>query len=167
MPETAFTLAEYLQPVLDRLDPVPALLVGARHLAEQGAPPRIVWVPDADDYEGGFQREADRRVVLDAWTGLACHVWGADPDAVRELRRALIAALVAEYGTPSLRFRGSGWLRPDAGEWTQDGEVYVLRVALRETVWEQPSTTVEIETTALAPRADSASGDGHLDFGEG
>jgi hypothetical protein len=164
--ETAFTLDEQLQPVLDGLAAGFELLIGAQHLGEHDAPPRIVWVPDNDAFDAGYQREADRRVRLDAWTGLAAHLWCDTITAARELRRAVLIQLHKAFSVPRLRFVGGLWLRGDVAEWLRDGQCYVLRFQFREAVWEQPLTTVAIEHTDLAPRDDSASGDNNLDFGE-
>lgn len=159
-----------LQETLDAIHTAAGLdaaLLGPQYLAEHSAPPRVVWVPSDDLFDGGRVLVRDRFTPLSVRAGFDVHCWGEDLDATRELRRKLLVALHAQGGA-SLQVERARWaFAPDPlTPWLADGCAWVVRVTLLEPIPADPYATTTVATVALEPFADAAPGDGQLDATE-
>jgi hypothetical protein len=159
---TAPLLAEWLAPLMGQVGlPV---LTGGEHLTENDAPPRLVWIPSEDQYEGAEQGGDTRKTVVISWTGFAVHCWGKTHDDAREQRRRLLVAF-DELMHGAWRVYRSEWLTRERAGWCTDGEVYVLHVGVREGVDGEPYALATPETEDF-DASGAAAGDGVLTAGE-
>jgi hypothetical protein len=117
-----------------------------------------------DAFEGAVQGGRDRRTVLSCSAGFDVHVWGADFDAVFELGRVLLMAVHKHYSGSYLVERAQ-WVGFERPSWLHDGQVWVIRIALKRPITDAPWTTVPVRETALA-RTGAAPGDRQLTSGE-
>ncbi len=142
-------------------------LLGARHLAANGAPPRYVWVPTTASYSGGRKVGNNSRELFAHDIGIAVHCWGESHDAALELHDAFIVA-GRKKARASFVIKDGGFLNPLQDAWLKDGEVFVLVVTFPRAVAERARPKAHI--TAVEPSAAtspaSALGDGKLDSGE-
>ena len=139
------------QPIIDavlvrlndgRATPVVSL-VGEKHVFENGAPPRLVWVPGRDSFGPAEKGGTAPRQLRTRIARFDVHVWGADFEATEALVNDTIAAIY-------LMTRGSFEL--SEGEWVTAGEllafgaVCILGVSFKIPVTEAPSTTKVVTT---------------------
>lgn len=150
--------------------PALAWEVSTRALAEHGAPPRVVWVPTRDDFQGpqklprggaDAQRSLATRVA-----GVRCVCWGATIAATEDLVECLVRAL--------LRGAGSGrvGVTIDSGVWVSEvgqtgyGEGYALGITFPVDVRAQVTAGEVATVTPTLDIAHSTPGDGYVDAGE-
>ena len=76
---------------------VPQFLVGANELANEGAPPRVVWVPTVEAIQGPHAQGGDGvsnpRPLRTRHAVVQAHIWGADIPACEALANHLVAAI--------------------------------------------------------------------------
>jgi hypothetical protein len=76
---------------------VPQFLVGADHLQDEGAPPRIVWVPTVESIRGPHAQGGDGirnpRPLRTRHATVQAHIWGADIPKTEVLANHVVAAL--------------------------------------------------------------------------
>ncbi len=114
--------------------------LGADTVDFHGAPPRVVWVPSTDQYDGDPKRGARTQpAIYEVSEGFDVHLHGADYDAARDLRDAFLRALHRET---------MGCSTPESGEWApgnagvvRDGRVYVLSIRVQVPVTQQALQT--------------------------
>jgi len=125
--------------------------VGARWIADnQDPPPRIVWVPGKDGFEGPWNNSQEPRQLLTCNTRMVAHVWGAgeagDSFASTEaLKNNLLASLYRV---------AHGYYQLGAGTWTSEdgriadaGGLYLLEVAFAIPITDRALTQVTITST--------------------
>jgi hypothetical protein len=132
------------------------VLLGARHRAYEGAPPRIVVYPKSGKITspGNKQtaiRDVDRSIIV--------QLWGEDFDQVEDLQKKLFQATAYQaaggYAYQSNLAAGEFWQAFDE-EWDDDdedsdkqGEVVYLRFVVRHSIDKPPITTGGVESTLL------------------
>lgn len=116
--------------VASRMAGVP-VLVGKKYLAQQGAPPRVVFVPTRDRLGPPQRIGGPSPAILTRHAGVQVHVWADDVAAteqlVGQLLLAINAAIAEDFDTLSIAPSGykavdGGWLDQ---AWTNAGEVWV------------------------------------------
>lgn len=137
---------------------------GRRYLAQQGTPPRVVWVLGGGspspavkkDFPGGRRSLVTRNPVLTA----VC--WGSDPDAASDLASAVVAAMQRRYGG-RVRFLGESW--EDAPAATDLGEVCALTWAWPIAVLDRAPGARTVASATFDTTA-AVAGDGTIHLGE-
>jgi hypothetical protein len=134
---------------------------GAKYLAAQDSPPRIVWVPTRDAFGPATKGGTNPRPLRTRSAGVEAHVWGSDLEATETLVHQVVAALHrAAHG--SYEVRQASWEQP---EWLDRGELCVVALAVAIPVTDDPIPTATVD--AVAPDASQeTAGDGVLACGE-
>lgn len=136
--------------------------VGWRVADDQGSPPRVRWLPLADE-PGAAPKLSPlatglQRALCAMPTTFDVECWGEDFEAAVSLRDALVRALHSAAG-PSVYAIGAGrWAQGDA---LTLGESTTLRVTLRAYVPETAPTVATV-TTVTPNTSDAADGDGEV-----
>lgn len=144
--------------------------VSTRALPTHGAPPRVVWVPGRDRWEGPQKTPrgggASGRSLATCHAGVELHCWGADRPAAWALVRSIVRALRRRVGPePFLRIEAGAWLSVTGAATL--GEAYVLAVSVALDVPALPDPPATATPTGAALDATgAAAGDGNLDAGE-
>lgn len=141
-------LADIITNVLTRLNagratPL-ALKVGERHIGENDAHTRIVWVPSEDTFSPAVQVGGMPRAVATRVAGVEAHVWAADMAETEDLVNDLVVAWHAATGG-HYDLRGGEW--KTAGELMNDGSAYLLRLTAHLPVVRAAPAQVRPETT--------------------
>jgi hypothetical protein len=153
-------LQEFLVAALPRTD----VLVGARHLGANAAPPRVVVVPTTDQIGAPLKVGTNPRQLFSADTGIAVHLWGKTYGDAVDMRDATVRAARAR-AFASLQVRGAGWLNPLQDAWIKAGEVYVLELSLPIPITEATAKLVG-RATSVEPITTGATGDGWTEPGD-
>ncbi len=165
--ETLASIFDDMQQVLKEAGVEAEHLLGARHLAANGTPPRYVWVPTGAVYSGSRKVGGNARELFAHDLGIAVHCWGESHDAALELHDQFIIA-GRKKARASFTIKAGDFLDPLQDAWLKVGEVFVLVVTFPRSVTEPAKQRVKI--TAVEPSAPtlpaSASSDGNLDSGE-
>ena len=142
-------------PIFDALKaalPGRPLLLGKKHLAANGAPPRMVVVPGTETFgPGRSNRDAQGRPVKSIATRtivLNVHVWGADIPQVEAMIAELVLALRGAAG--SCRIGTGVWLTQDEASWLVRGEAYQLPIEF-DTPITVPATFASLEGLDTVP----------------
>lgn len=108
--------------------------VSTRALAEHDVPPRIIWVPTRDRFDGAQKHPRggqDRQRSLGTRiAGISCVCWGADADATEDLVECLLRHLLIKGGA------GQTGVSVEAGQWVDEtgaatlGETYTLSITM-------------------------------------
>ena len=113
--------------------------VGEENIANEDAPPRVVFAygPDDDFAAARATREArpvNPRPLLTRVAKFQAHIWGRDHDQVEEMLGTLVGAL---YGLAlgSMTIISGSWIRPAV---TAAGRAYVLAFSLDVPVFSLP-----------------------------
>lgn len=109
------------------------VLLGDRHLAERGAPPRTVVGLGRETFGAPVQnRDASgniRKPLLGRETSLTLYLWGKDVADCEELLHSTITTL-KKIGGASVTFLPSAWAEIGQGSWLTAGEGYELNIQL-------------------------------------
>jgi hypothetical protein len=149
-------LADIIEAVAVHLAPVKVKL-GAEHLATRDAPPRVVFVPYADDFAGGAKNATGtvKRSIATRMAGVRVHIWAAGTPAEPVLTRDLKACealldrvlwAVHREAVGSYQRQSVEW--PDTPGAGHLGRLCVLRLAFAVPVTEaDPDSTAATITT--------------------
>jgi hypothetical protein len=143
--------------------------VSTRAIAFNGSPPRIVWVPSRDRWEGAQKRPrgggSTGKNLQTCLAGADLHVWGASIPETWQLVQSVVRALRRRLGSdPFLSINGGQWLSVEG--LTSQGELYVLSISVALDVPELPARTTTTITAAAIDNTRSSTGDGNVDAGE-
>jgi hypothetical protein len=128
-------------------------LVGAHHLAAEGAPPRVVWVPTEDSFGPAEKGGVEPRQLRTRIAGVEAHVWGQDLAATEALVNSVIAAVhAAAHG--SYAVSSGRWYGQD-GEVLHFGTVCVLSFQFRIPVTAPTYETAVVETVTKTATLES------------
>lgn len=137
--------------------------LSTRESAEHASPPRVLWVPSRDTFGPGRKTSATDTHVASCDAAVVIEVWGADVEAVEDLREQLLSAIYTE---------GHGAFTISGGQWVAEpgavslGEKYFLAVSFKFPQRLRPTPTT-VTIAAVAPdTTGSATDDGNLDVGE-
>jgi hypothetical protein len=133
--------------------------VGGKHISENDAPPRIVWVMRGGP--GGAAREVggNPRHLRTRNLGVEAHVWAESYDAAEALLNELLSAThQALHGSYS--FDGEEWVEE---ELLALGCVVIARLTFRVPVTEPVKATAEIKSTQATTVAVWPDGDEQVD----
>lgn len=143
--------------------------LGVKALAENNAPPRIVWVPGEDSYGPRGAQTGNPAAAATRFAGVRAHVWGRDLLATEQLvHLAVVSILTVALGSIQhgvMGFQGH-WLTQEeriAG-WSRNGEIYVLSFALAIPVLRPALETFTVKNFATEQLG--TAGDGVLECGE-
>lgn len=144
--------------------PALAWEVSTRALAEHGAPPRVVWVPSRDDFQGPQKLSrggADAQHSLATRiAGIRCVCWGETIAATEDLVECLVRALLRRAGPARIG------VTIDSGAWVSEvgqtclGEGYALSITFpvdiraQRTAGTRVSVDPALDTTATTPGDD-------------
>jgi len=155
---------------VSRLVPSARFVYGARGVAMNSAPPRVVWVDDeAETEQLGPPTDAsalhDERAIHGVWSRtVIAHCWATDEGGAEDLIELVSWAIVQELGPTSLPFQV---VRVPVS-WASTGVVctlvFTVPVPMREPTSESPTVRA---LTAAFDTTDSSTTDGQLDAGEG
>lgn len=123
--------------------------LGARHLVELAAPPRIVWVPTTDTIGAPKNLGMNPRHLFTSDLGIAVHCWGESFDAALELRDAFVRA-ARRYAHALFTISGGGFYNPAEDAWIKLGEVYVLQCSFPLPITDSPASAVATPETLEA-----------------
>lgn len=159
-------LADLIAEIAAKLPPGTTSLVGARHIAAHGAPPRVVWVPTQDKFGPARQHGTEPRAIKSRGAGVVVHIWARDPDGNPEkdlaaceqlLNAVLWATHQVAYG--SYEVVDGSWLGQDGEELTQMGRAYLLELQFQVPITAPVATTETIEIAAVQGGMTFPSGD--------
>ena len=145
--------------------------LSTRSIVENNTPPRVVWIPDGDEWGAPQKRPrgggSTGRALATVMAGVIVHVWGSDRAQTWALVCAVVRSLRRRHGGADefLRIRRGAWQSPQGA--TSLGESYQLQVAVAIDVPalpDPPRTAKPTEAALDATR--STTGDGLLDAGE-
>ena len=103
--------------------------IGEKYVAQNDTPPRLVWIPSTDSFGPPVQVGANPKSYATRVAGVDCAVWGEDLGRTEEMVNDLIVALHREcMSRGNYELRGAEWIT--AGELTNNGIVYLLRLAI-------------------------------------
>lgn len=141
-------LADILQQVNALLPVTVTVQVGAEHLSEHVAPPRVLWVPLPESFEPARNTRWARRPIATRVAKVACHVWavGSDPakptaaaeDLVEQVYGAIHSVAYGAYELPKV----AGFQHQDGSEITRLGRLYVFTVGFKVPVLERERTVL-------------------------
>lgn len=114
------------------------MYLGARHLVELAAPPRIVWVPTTDTIGSPKNLGMNPRHLYTSELGVAVHCWGDSFDTALELRDAFVRA-ARRYAHALFVIAGGGFYNPAEDAWIKLGEVYVLQCSFPLPITDAPA----------------------------
>jgi hypothetical protein len=160
----------------DVIAPISALLtgvtcqVGSEFVSVNDVPPRVIWVPTMDRFDGAQRHGAGYRSVKTRVARCDVHVWGAaaagDVTAFKELRATelllnRLICFIHQVAHGAYELEGGDW---GAAGISQYGRLYVLKVAFRipvvpaEADQDETTTTFDdvndMEGTAVMPSGD-------------
>jgi hypothetical protein len=156
-------LSDLITPIADAMDVEHS--IGAEKLLEHSAPPRVVWVPTKDRYDGPIQQSRTVRSLFTCHSGYDVHLWGESFDAARELRRSFLEVLMAN-AIASFEIGAGEWVGFDRPRWLKSGEVYVLSLTIMEPITAAPKSLVTVTSVAFDSTG-AVPGDNVLQAGEG
>lgn len=107
-----------------RLDPTQHY-EGPEELAALHAPPRYVWLPVDDTFNGTVDSKGFPRSVATGLEAFSIHCWGATYATTYRLRGNLIVAL-RKVAKNRVKPAGGRWLLADANGRNVQGRVYIL-----------------------------------------
>jgi len=113
--------------------------LGGEWSASEGSPPRVVWVPSEDAFDGDPKGGTNPSAIYEAAEGFNVHLWGADFDPTRELRSAFLRAL-HRNAKGSCRIHRGLWVPANAGL-VREGRLYLLSIAVLVPVTRDPLPT--------------------------
>lgn len=124
--------------------------VGWRVADDHGSPPRVRWLPLADE-PGAAPKLSPlatglQRALCAMPTTFDVECWGEDFEGAVTLRDALVRALHSAVGPQAFALAGGPWARGDA---LTLGEAVTLRVTLRAYVPETEPTVTQVATVAF------------------
>lgn len=128
---------------LTAIVPPGSFFFGAENLAENTAPPRVIWVPVNDSFAPSSQRGSTRdnsRAIHTATTALEVHLWATDTGSALALRDAFVQALRSVLG-PNYHLTGGAWLGQQN---VSVGRGYVLSFTVDIPIQDGPLSTVTI-----------------------
>ncbi len=136
--------------------------VGWRVADDHGAPPRVRWLPVADE-PGAAPKLSPlasglQRALYAVSTTFDVECWGEDFEAAVTLRDALVRSLHSAAGPTVYALSSGRWAQGDA---LALGEATSLRVTLRAYVPETAPTVATVTTTAF-DTSGAVSGDGEV-----
>lgn len=147
--------------------------VSTRAIAEHGAPPRVVWVPSADEFKGAQKNprggSSAQHSLMTRECGVTLVCWAETVEATEDLVEMLVRHLVRAAGVGSLGItiqRGQ-WVS-EAGA-SQLGEGYALSITFPVDVRAQgatPPTRPATVTPVLDTSGTGTPGDGAPDSSE-
>jgi hypothetical protein len=144
-------LADFINAVSAEIPGVPSL-IGAEHLAANATPPRLVWVPTTDRFDGAEKGGSISRSMRTRVAGVDLHIWGDDLAAAETLLHQAVSAVHrVAYG--SYEVLAGRWLTDDGRELLLKGRVYVLSLAVRMPVTDaltKATVTQIVETKKMA-----------------
>ena len=127
-----------------RRQPVPSF-IGEKYIAQHDTPPRLVWLPTSDSFGPPVQVGANPKSYATRVAGVDCAVWGEDLAKTETMINDLIVALHREcVSRGNYELRGAEWVT--AGELTNNGIVYLLRLAIYIPIVGTPAIPVRPKT---------------------
>lgn len=104
-----------------------AVLAGARRLADEGAPPRVVLFPTSGKIEASSD---DGAAMTDVMLDVDCHCWGQDHDRLWDVVRRLLDA-TRRYRLAGNEVRWGDVVFDEEPDTARDGESAVVTLTLR------------------------------------
>lgn len=146
--------------------------VSTRALAEHGAPPRVVWVPTSDEFQGAQKNPRGGSTLQHSLMTRACGVtlvcWAETVSAAEDLVEMLVRHLVraAGVGAVGITIQRGQWVS-EAGA-SQCGEGYALSITYPVDIRAQAATppTRPTVTPVLNTAGTGTPGDGAPDSTE-
>lgn len=130
--------------------------IGAKNIAGNSRPPRLVWIPKADRFGPPAKTAQNPRALRTRHATLELHVWGADYEATEILLHQVIAAVHA-VAVGSYELGDSEW---DVDEnVVQRGALVIVDITFSIPVTEAPQPTVKITSVSQTLAAAMASGE--------
>lgn len=147
--------------------------VSTRAVSEHGSPPRVVWVPTTDDFQGAQKGprggSSAQHSLMTRVCGVSLVCWAATIDATEDLVEMLVRHLAraAGVGAVGITFQRGQWVS-EAGH-SQLGEGYALSITFPVDIRAQAATPPARPAT-VTPVLDTSGtgtpGDGTLDSTE-
>ena len=119
--------------------------IGEKYIAQNDTPPRLVWIPTTDTFGPPVKVGANPKAYATRVAGVDCAVWGEDLGKTEQMVNDLIVALHREcLSRGNYELRGAEWIT--AGELTNNGIVYLLRLAIDIPIVGPPAIPVRPQT---------------------
>lgn len=141
--------------------------VSTRAVSEHGSPPRVVWVPTTDDFQGAQKGprggSSAQHSLMTRVCGVSLVCWAATVDATEDLVEMLVRHLAraAGVGAVGITFQRGQWVS-EAGH-SQLGEGYALSITFPVDVRAQaatpparPTVTPTLDTSGTGTPGDGA-----------
>ena len=127
--------------------------VGEKYIAQHDTPPRLVWIPTTDSFGPPVKVGANPRSYATRVAGVDCAVWGEDLGKTEEMGNDLIVALHRVcVSRGNYELRGAEWVT--AGEFLNNGIVYLLRLAFEIPIVDRPAAVARPQSETTLPRLD-------------
>lgn len=137
-------------------------LVGRRYLAQQGAPPRMVWVPLRATPQPAMKVAGATRSIYTRRLTLAVYVWQTTPDTLSDTIDALLAACHRRWhGRWS--YGGEDWV--DESAQTDLGEGAAVTITVDLAVLDNAAVTANL-AAAESNTSPAVANDGVMHVGE-
>lgn len=114
---------------IDEVDAAPQF-IGEKHLADNGSPPRYVWVPTTlrESRDVATQATEELRTVAGGREYVSAYCWADSYDQASAMRSNLVVACKRQAAV-DMQLEGGEWVRPSTG-WNQKGECFRLDFSL-------------------------------------
>jgi hypothetical protein len=122
-----------------------ASFIGEKYIAQNDTPPRLVWIPTSDTFNPPVFVGANPKCYATRVAGVDCAVWGGKVAEAEEMANDLIVAIHEQCRSRgNYELRGAEWIT--AGEFMNNGVVYLLHLAFEIPVVGRPATVTRPET---------------------
>lgn len=124
--------------------------LGAEWSDANGAPPRMVWVPSEDSFDGDPKGGTNPQAIAEGSEGFDAYLWGADYDATRFLRERFVRAL-HKHCIGSYRLKRGLW-PPSSVGLVRSGRLYVLSFTVLVPITKPVRSTATPSGVSVQPR---------------
>jgi len=119
--------------------------IGEKYIAQNDTPPRLVWIPTTASFGPPVQVGANPKSYATRVAGVDCAVWGEDLAKTEEMVNDLIVAIHQQCRSRgNYELRGAEWVT--AGEFLNNGIVYLLRLAIEIPIVGRPAAVTRPQT---------------------
>ena len=141
------------------------LLLGGRHLYDQGDPPRIVVVPLTATYGPPMQVGTNPRELATQTLRIGVHCWGKTHDEALALHDAVLRA-GRRKSRASFQIADGSWVIPEKDAMNRKGEAFTVVVSFPRAILDAPPRAEAHITTVAVDESGGTVGDGVLTPGE-
>ena len=137
--------------------------LGLRRVSKNDTPPRVVWGPDTDEWDGAYNVARLARALRQRRASVKIHCWGSTLLETEQILHLLVAAWHRSVGGPAFTPDTVSW---EAPAWADRGECATFTVRTRIPVTDDSLALLEPPITPEPGYPTGTPGDGVLEQGE-